>query len=167
MIQEKQTIMKRIFNLLAIIFMSTSVMMAQEKKNFTLEDLMPGGNNYFNLQPQNIHGLTWWGDLCIKPEIQEVKTINPRTGIESTLFTLEALNQALEDAGINKVHALYNLSYPWADRTEVQLPKSQQFAVYNWETGVVITREDLPKEPYEHADLNYISGNIAYTLPGV
>ena len=164
MIQEKQTIMKRIFNLLAIIFMSTSVMMAQEKKNFTLEDLMPGGNNYFNLQPQNIHGLTWWGDLCIKPEIQEVKTINPRTGIESTLFTLEALNQALEDAGINKVHALYNLSYPWADRTEVQLPKSQQFAVYNWETGVVITREDLPKEPYEHADLNYISGNIAYTI---
>lgn len=164
MIQEKQTRMKRIFNLLAIIFMSTSVMMAQEKKNFTLEDLMPGGNNYFNLQPQNIHGLTWWGDLCIKPEIQEVKTINPRTGIESTLFTLEALNQALEDAGINKVHALYNLSYPWADRTEVQLPKSQQFAVYNWETGVVITREDLPKEPYEHADLNYISGNIAYTI---
>lgn len=164
MIQEKQTIMKRIFNLLAIIFMSTSVMMAQEKKNFTLEDLMPGGNNYFNLQPQNIHGLTWWGDLCIKPEMQEVKTINPRTGIESTLFTLEALNQALEDAGINKVHALYNLSYPWADRTEVQLPKSQQFAVYNWETGVVITREDLPKEPYEHADLNYISGNIAYTI---
>lgn len=164
MIQEKQTRMKRIFNLLAIIFMSTSVMMAQEKKNFTLEDLMPGGNNYFNLQPQNIHGLTWWGDLCIKPEMQEVKTINPRTGIESTLFTLEALNQALEDAGINKVHALYNLSYPWADRTEVQLPKSQQFAVYNWETGVVITREDLPKEPYEHADLNYISGNIAYTI---
>ena len=164
MIQEKQTIMKRIFNLLAIIFMSTSVMMAQEKKNFTLEDLMPGGNNYFNLQPQNIHGLTWWGDLCIKPEMQEVKTINPRTGIESTLFTLEALNQALEDAGINKVHALYNLSYPWADRTEVQLPKSQQFAVYNWETGVVITREDLPKEPYGHADLNYISGNIAYTI---
>ena len=164
MIQEKQTRMKRIFNLLAIIFMSTSVMMAQEKKNFTLEDLMPGGNNYFNLQPQNIHGLTWWGDLCIKPEMQEVKTINPRTGIESTLFTLEALNQALEDAGINKVHALYNLSYPWADRTEVQLPKSQQFAVYNWETGVVITREDLPKEPYGHADLNYISGNIAYTI---
>ena len=164
MIQEKQTRMKRIFNLLAIIFMSTSVMMAQEKKNFTLEDLMPGGNNYFNLQPQNIHGLTWWGDLCIKPEMQEVKTINPRTGIESTLFTLEALNQALEDAGINKVHALYNLSYPWTDRTEVQLPKSQQFAVYNWETGVVITREDLPKEPYGHADLNYISGNIAYTI---
>ena len=30
---------------------------AQDKKSFTLEDLMPGGNNYFNLQPKNLHGL--------------------------------------------------------------------------------------------------------------
>ena len=37
--------MKKIFNLLAIILMTTSVMMAQDKKSFTLEDLMPGGYN--------------------------------------------------------------------------------------------------------------------------
>ena len=43
--------MKRIFNLLLIVLMATSSMMAQEKKSFTLEDLMPGGNNYINLQP--------------------------------------------------------------------------------------------------------------------
>ena len=58
--------MKRILNLLAIILMTTSVMMAQDKKSFTLEDLMPGGNNYFNLQPKNIQGLRWWGDLMLK-----------------------------------------------------------------------------------------------------
>ena len=72
--------MKRILNLLAIILMTTSVMMAQDKKSFTLEDLMPGGNNYFNLQPNNLHGLAWWGDLCVKPEMREVKTINPKNG---------------------------------------------------------------------------------------
>ena len=156
--------MKRIINLLAIIFMTTSVMMAQEKKSFTLEDLMPGGNNYYNLQPKNLHGLAWWGDWCIKPEMEEVKTINPKNGEENTLFTLEALNKALETAGINKVRALYTLSYPWADRTEVQLPKSQRYAVYNWETGTVITRDDLPKEPFANEDLNPVSGNIAYTI---
>ena len=52
--------MKRILNLLIIVFMATSAMMAQDKKSFTLEDLMPGGNNYFNLQPKNIQGLRWW-----------------------------------------------------------------------------------------------------------
>jgi len=156
--------MKRILNLLAIILMTTSVMMAQDKKSFTLEDLMPGGNNYFNLQPENMHGLTWWGDLLVKPEMNEVKTIHPKSGKESTLFTLEAMNKALEEAGINPVRALYTLSYPWADKTEVQLPKSQRYAVYNWTTGAVTTRGDLPKEPYTNEALNPESGNIAYTI---
>ena len=156
--------MKRIFNLLAIILMTTSVMMAQDKKSFTLEDLLPGGNNYYNLQPKNMHGLTWWGDWCIKPEMEEVKTIDPKNGEEKTLFTLESLNKALEKAGINQVRALYSLSYPWADKTEVQLPKSQRYAVYNWVTGAVTTRDDLPKEPYANVDLNATSGHIAYTV---
>jgi len=156
--------MKRILNLLAIILMTTSAMMAQDKKSFTLEDLMPGGNNYFNLQPANLHGLAWWGDLCIKPEMQEVKTINPKNGEESTLFTLEAMNKALEAAGIRPVRALYTLSYPWADKTEVQLPKSQGFAVYNWTTGAVTVRNDLPKEPYANVHLNPVSGHMACTI---
>ena len=44
---------------------STMNVIAQDKKSFTLEDLMPGGNNYFNLQPKNLHGLKWWGDVCV------------------------------------------------------------------------------------------------------
>ena len=156
--------MKRILNLLAIVLMTTAAMMAQDKKSFTLEDLLPGGNNYFNLQPKNIQGLTWWGDQLLKPTLEEVKTIHPKDGKETTLFTLEALNKALESVGINRVRALYTLSYPWADKTLVQLPKSQRYAVYNWETGAVTTRNDLPKEPYANVDLNTTSGNTAYTI---
>jgi len=117
--------MKRILNLLAIILMTTSAMMAQDKKSFTLEDLMPGGNNYFNLQPANLHGLAWWGDLCIKPEMQEVKTINPKNGEESTLFTLEAMNKALEAAGIRPVRALYTLSYHGRTRRKCNCPRAK------------------------------------------
>lgn len=156
--------MKRILNLLVILFMTVSTIMAQEKKSFTLEDLMPGGNTYFNLQVENLYGLTWWGDVCIKPEMDKVMTLNPKTGKETVLFTLEDMNKALEAAGINKVRALYTLSYPWSDKTEVQLPKSQRFAVYNWKTGAVKTRDDLPKEPYDNVSLNSVSGHIAYTV---
>lgn len=49
---------------------STMNVIAQDKKSFTLEDLMPGGNNYFNLQPKNLHGLKWWGDVCVNADIE-------------------------------------------------------------------------------------------------
>ena len=38
--------MKRILNLIVSLLVISSTAMAQEKKSFTLEDLMPGGNNY-------------------------------------------------------------------------------------------------------------------------
>ena len=81
--------MKRILYLLAIILMATSTMMAQDKKSFTLEDLIPGGNNYFNLQPKNIYGLHWWGDLMLKGEIEELKALNPDNSKEETLVNLQ------------------------------------------------------------------------------
>ena len=156
--------MKKFLSFIVLFIAISLTAMAQEKKSFTLEDLMPGGNNYYSLQPENLHGLSWWGDVCIKPNMEEVKAINPKTGKETTLFTLEDLNKALEAAGVNTVRALYTLSFPWADKTEALLPKAQRFAVYNWKTGKVVTRDDLPKEPYANIDLNTVSGNMACTV---
>ena len=39
--------------------------MAQETKKPTLEDLIPGGESY--RYAENLYGLQWWGDECIKP----------------------------------------------------------------------------------------------------
>ena len=49
--------------------------MAQETKKPTLEELIPGGESY--LYAENLYGLQWWGDECIKPGID---TIAARTG---------------------------------------------------------------------------------------
>lgn len=156
--------MKRVVNLIAILIMITSSVLAQEKKSFTLEELMPGGNNYYSLQVENLHGLAWWGDICIKPEMEEVKAIDPKNGKEKVLFTLKQMNEALEAAGIKPVYALYALSYPWGDKTEVQLPQAQQYAVYNWKTHTVTTRNDFPKKAFGNVDLQSVSGNMAYTI---
>ena len=156
--------MKRVVNLIAILIMITSSVLAQEKKSFTLEDLMPGGNNYYSLQVENLHGLAWWGDICIKPEMEEVKAIDPKNGKEKVLFTLKQMNESLEAAGIKPVYALYALSYPWGDKTEVQLPQAQQYAVYNWKTHTVTTRNDFPKKAFGNVDLQPVSGNMAYTI---
>ena len=44
--------------------------MAQEKKLFTLEDLNFGGNNFYNLQPQNKY-YEWWGDQLVRNDVEE------------------------------------------------------------------------------------------------
>jgi len=155
--------MKRILNLLIIVLMATSTIMAQDKKSFTLEDLMGGGTQSASMQTKNLFGLTWWGDVCIRPEMEEVIAINPKNGKENVLFTLESINKALEGAGLKPVRALYTLSFPWGEKTEVQLPKSQQYAVYNWKTGTVTKRAPLPAGA-SNIDLNKESGHVAYTI---
>lgn len=37
--------------------MMSMSLLAQEKKAFTLEDVIPGGSNYYNLVPKNMSGL--------------------------------------------------------------------------------------------------------------
>ena len=159
-------VIKGIATLLLAVSISTPNIMAQEVNNNvqkpTLEDLIPGGESY--RYAENIYGLQWWGDICIKPDTDALKSINPKNGKEKTLFTLEQLNKALEEAGLKKLPMLYSIKLPWAEETKVLLPKSHRFAVYNWETGTVTKRDDLPKEPYANQDLHTESGNIAYTV---
>lgn len=77
--------MRKLINLIALLIMASSVTWAQDKKSFTLEDLMPGGNNYYNLLPQNLYGLQWWGDVCINADIEEVKLSSRQMGRKTYL----------------------------------------------------------------------------------
>ena len=95
---------------------STMNVIAQDKKSFTLEDLMPGGNNYFNLQPKNLHGLKWWGDVCVNADIEEVKTIQPANGKENVLITLQEVNELLANKELGKINHFRNASFPYAER---------------------------------------------------
>lgn len=88
--------MKRIFFLFFLCCMTTLATFAQEKKAYTLEDVIPGGNNYFNLVPENIPGLQWWGDVCVRADVENIRSIQLKDGKESILVTLEEVNQAIE-----------------------------------------------------------------------
>lgn len=90
--------------------------MAQEKKSFTLEDLMPGGNNYANLLPQNIYGLQWWGDICVKGNIDDIVTIDLKSGKEAPLFTLQEVNDLLAAQNLGKINHLRSVSFPYAEK---------------------------------------------------
>ena len=72
--------MKRIYFLFFLCCMTTLATFAQEKKTYTLEDVIPGGNNYFNLVPENIPGLQWWGDVCVRADVENIRSIQLKDG---------------------------------------------------------------------------------------
>ncbi len=135
--------------------------MAQELKKPTLEDVISGGETY--RYAENLYGLQWWGDKCVKPGIDSLFCVDPKTGKETLLTTREHINQALAQAGLPKLSHLYNVQLPFADKTEMLLPQNR-YAVYNWETGEVSRRDDLPKEPAGNYDYHAQSRNLAYTV---
>ena len=61
--------------------------MAQEIKKLTLEDLIPGGETY--RYAENLYSLQWWGDECIKPSIDTLFVIDPKTGKEKIIAIRE------------------------------------------------------------------------------
>ena len=102
----------------------TVTLCAQEKKAFTLDDVIPGGSNYFNLTPQNLPGLQWWGDVCVRADVDDIRQIDNRTGEETILVTLKEVNEALQNgekpykllAPIKPLHTLQGASLPWENR---------------------------------------------------
>ena len=154
--------MKRIFNLLAIILMSTSVMMAQGKKSFTLEDLMPGGNNFFNLQPKNIQGLRWWGDLMLKGEIEDLKTFNPANDKEETLITLQEANELLAGKDLGKIHHFYSISMPYEQKW-LLLNTRQHRVLMDLDSKEIVWSQAIPAKAVNQ-DWHPTSRSLAYTI---
>ena len=158
----KQETMKRILHLLAIILMATSTMTAQDKKSFTLEDLMPGGNNYFNLQPKNIQGLGWWEDTMLKGEIDELKTFNPANGKEETLITLQEVNDLLAAKELGKIHHFYSISMPYEQKLLLVNTHKHRVLV-DLDTQEIIWNQSIPAKA-ANQDWNKESRALAYTI---
>lgn len=148
--------------LLLIAFASTMNVMAQEKKSFTLEDLMPGGNNYYNLLPQNRYGMQWWGDVCIHADIEEVKTIHPVTGKENVLITLQEVNEMLAAQNLGKINHFYNASFPYTGKQMLINTTGHRILIDADKKEVVWQQPIAPKAANQ--DWNKDSRSLAYTL---
>ncbi|MDR0892874.1 MAG: S9 family peptidase [Mediterranea sp.] len=137
--------------------------MAQEnnKKQLTLEELIPGGDHY--LYAENLYGLQWWGDKCIRPNIDTLYVVDPKTNRESALFTRAELNRVLAKENAGKLSHLQSVRFLWADKPQVLLTLPGKYVVYDFKTNeLVSTRTTLPKAA--NTDYCAESGNIAYTI---
>ena len=57
-------------------------------KQFTLEDLNFGGNNYHNMTSKT-RFTTWWGDVLVRLDLDKCYVIDKRSAKETLLFTLD------------------------------------------------------------------------------
>ena len=154
--------MRKLINLIALLIMASSVTWAQDKKSFTLEDLMPGGNNYYNLLPQNLYGLQWWGDVCINADIEEVKTIQPANGKENVLITLQEVNELLANKELGKINHFRNASFPYAEKMMLVNTTSNKVLIDLTKKEIIWSQPLSPKAANQ--DWNKESRSLAYTL---
>ncbi len=135
--------------------------MTQEVKTLTLEDLIPGGETY--RYAENLYGLQWWGDECIKPGMDTIYAVEPKTGKETVLVTRERINEALEKNRSGKLPSLYHVQFPWANKTQVLLNTGNKYIAYDFKTNQVVHTLEIQAKA---ANKDYCAAGrrVAYTV---
>lgn len=163
--------MKRVFLLACLFCMTATASFAQEKKSYTLEDVIPGGNNYFNLAPKNIPGLQWWGDVCVRTDVENIVTINVRNGKETVLVTLDEVNEALLNGEkpfqptqeLKQLRTLMGASLPWGDQKVITFRQGNYMVWYDFGQKKISNLFRL-NEKAANLDFCKENGYVAYTV---
>lgn len=113
-------------------------MMAQNLKTPTLDDLMWGGSNYWNLQPDNV-STAWWGDVLVRTDVDAVTVLydakakkpnKQNRAADNALFTREEVNAALADG--DKARTLQSVVFPCDKSSIVRLTTDKNVVIYDW-----------------------------------
>ena len=129
------------------------------QKQFTLEDLNYGGNNFHNMVPKNRY-TAWWGDQLVRTDAEFCALIDKNTGKETRLFSLDDVNQWVETAGNIKVHSFYYATFPYPNQPLVLLNASKTRMLVNWKTKQLVWKQDTKDE--SSADWNAQSRAVAF-----
>ncbi|MBP5479855.1 MAG: DPP IV N-terminal domain-containing protein, partial [Bacteroidaceae bacterium] len=134
-----------------------------QKKQFTLDDLLPGGKTYYqNSVPENKY-LTWWGNECVMLEVDRCYVIDKKTGKESkSMFNLDDINAILKNAGKKTVSSLLYTSFPYEDKSYAMVERSNgtKYLVSFADEKKIIWTSEAGKD---NEDWNSTSRNLAYT----
>ena len=142
----------------AVCILSTMNGMAQGKQ-FSLEDLNFGGNNYHNMIPE-YRNLTWWGDQLVRRNPEDCKLVDKTSGRETLLFTAEQINKWAATTDDNKVRNLGYASFPYADKSLVMLKSKTERMLVDFKKKKVVWRQKHGSE--QASEWNAQSKALAY-----
>lgn len=144
---------------LALLVLSVlySATMGAQLKQFTLEDLNFGGNNYYNMSPKNMY-VTWWGDILMYQDAEEAGTLDIKSGKKKAVLTLDEVNAALGDG--DRIHSAMSVRFPYPGKTLALLKNGKRRILYDWTKKTVAWSQSCAGET--SADWNSASKAVAF-----
>ncbi len=143
--------------------MMTTMVSAQQKQLFTLEDLNYGGNNYRNMVPQNRY-TTWWGDKLVELEADHCSIIDVKTGRTKRLFDLDEVAAATGSDEHNRMRHLYNAEFPYGGKNIVKLVNGKELMLVDWTDGQLLAKYD--RDNVQAEEWNAASRRFAFVREG-
>ena len=150
--------MKRISILAAMVMAATTMMAQTAKKSFTLDDLMPGGSTYWNLQPQYMFS-TWWGEKAVELTVDAAKEIC-KGNERKVLFTASDLNAVLGDV---LVRTCTQVVFPYEGEPVVKVQTPKEIVLVDFVNKQVVWRGAI-QQGAEDLVWNAKSRNMAYCI---
>ena len=133
------------------------------QKQFTLEDLNFGGNNYRNMSPRN-RNLTWWGDRLVWLDTDEAVIVDTTKDVDDTtrqvLVTTETVNRCIGADDSVKVFHLNNARFPYPDEPLILVKTNNERLLVDFEKDLTVWRQPCRDE--QHADWNATSRAVAF-----
>lgn len=154
--------MKRSVLLLLAVLLSFGFYSKAQEKVFTLEDMLPGGQTFYNFTPKSIYGLQWLGDHYIYFENGSIMKGNPEGKKAADVWiTLDGLNELLEKEGLEKLERFPGFS------VSPKNPLSLEFRIGNElvqlaPDGKSIVGKRVSKRKMERADYCPENGLTAF-----
>ncbi len=135
--------------------------MAQDKRLFTVDDLIPGGKTYYQNTPATLY-TEWWGDELVQLGLDKV-TVRTADGQSKSLFSLCGINAALEKAGQRILTSLYYPRFPYGGKTLALFETGGAQVLVDWSAGEVVWSQPVEKGASDK-DFSAASRNLAYTV---
>lgn len=154
----------RTIKIILLLFIATTTMTAQTKKSFTLDDLMWGGKNYWNLQPRPLY-TAWWGDCLVKLDVESVTLLfdgRGWTGKPALLFSASDIKPLITDATDGCGLSLLYATFPYAGKPLVLLQTSKSRFLYDWKQRQIVWTQTREVES-GNSDFHPVSRSEAYT----
>lgn len=145
--------------LLATAIILSAMTAKAQLKEFTLEDLNFGGNNYHNMTPKNMY-MAWWGDKLVRTDVEECRIIDKTNGKETPLFNVNEINEWAGTGEENKVRSLYYASFPYPDEPLVLVSSKNERLLIDFKAKKTVWRQSRKDET--NAEWNSKSRAVAF-----
>ena len=128
-----------------------------QKKDLTLQDLIPGGKNYAKFQPEN-KSVIWVGDdMYLEMEGKDAYTGAKPNHYPEIRVSRTTLNKKLQEMGLDTLSRLPKFTVPYKDKSVLAFSHKGHTLHYDLEEGRIVADYTMPKagENYDFCPANH------------